>query len=282
VCCQNTSKTKFVTKSRFSSFALTLLSASAFITVAGCADIPKAEDDETSIVTVEVIGGTADIFPGQEFSVPVGGDTLLFVGANREPNTRIVGIWVDGGKHCCAEESVVRDTGIVLFGVGGGIAVIIELAKIDTVPPVVEIVSPAIPAPGEPLVNISVCSFGAIEYRLNKTMAFGYIRWKPAESDSETADLDSLRVIRIPGDITKYKHDNGGGWSYASPDGYLSEGLQTFDLKISPVIGKRVSLNQIAAPAAYTFVIQFTDSLGNKSDTVSRMVWATTLNKGCP
>jgi hypothetical protein len=259
-----------------------LFSALTLVAIAGCAEIPPVDgggEEDVAAVTVEVVGGNADIFPGHEFSVPVGGDTLLFVDVSRESNARIAGIWVDGGRLCCAEDGVVRDTGIALFGVVGGVVVIVELAKIDTVPPVVEIVSPAPAASGEFATSIPVCSFGALEYRLNKTMASGYIKWWNA-GDSNQEDRDSLRFVRIPGDITKYTHDIGG-WSYAFPDGYLSEGLQKFDLSVSPVAGKRISVDQIAALSAYAFEIQFTDSLGNRSGTVSRTVWVTEAANGC-
>jgi hypothetical protein len=258
--------------------ALTLLSAlavaAAFI---GCAEIPPTPaDDDISTVTVEVTGGIADIFPGQEFSVPVGGDTLLFINVRREPNTRIAGIWVDGGRMCCAEESVVRDTGIALFGVNGGVAVVVELTRIDTVPPIVEIVSPLPAAPGEFAASVPVCSFGTLEYRLNKAMANGYIKWRNV-GETDFDDRDSLQTVRIPADITKYGHEIGD-WSYAAPD----EGLQKFDLTVSPVAGKRVAHGQIAAPAAYSFEVRFADSLGNKSEAVSRVVWVTAVDKGCP
>jgi hypothetical protein len=263
---------------------LFLASTAAVLTVAGCAEIPPDVNGgngggELSTVTVEVTGGAADIFPGREFSVPVGGDTLLFVDVSHEANTRIAGIWVDGGRQCCAEDGVVRDTGIALIGVRGGLVVVVELAKIDTVPPTVEIVSPA-PAPGEIAAGVSVCSFGTLEYKLNKTMAKGYIKWWNA-GESGLDDRDSLQVIRIPADITRYAHDIEG-WSYGSPDEYLSKGLHKFDLTVSPVPGKRLSSrDQIAAPAAYTFEVQFTDSLGNSSGTISRVVWATAVAKGC-
>jgi len=260
---------------------LTLLSAFAVTAaIIGCADIPPTPaGEEASTVTVDVTGGIADIFPGREFSVPVGGDTLLFINVRREPNTRIVGIWVDGGRMCCAEESVVRDTGIALFGVSGGVAVVVELAKIDTVPPVVEIVSPSPAVSGEFAASVPVCSFGILEYRLNKAMANGYIKWRNV-GETNLDDRDSLQVVKIPADITKYSHEVGD-WSYAAPDGYLSEGLQKFDLTVSPVAGKRIARGQIAAPAAYSFEARFADSLGNKSETVSRVVWVTAVEKGC-
>jgi len=263
------------------SFALTLLSASALVAVAGCADIPKVEDEEVATVTVDVVGGNADVSPGREFSVPVGSDTLLSVYVSQEPNTRIAGVWVDGGRLCCAEEDIVRDTRVTLFDVRGNVTVTVELAKIDTVAPIVEVISPAAPEAGEPVVSIPVCLFGALEYKINKTMTSGYIKWGLADNNLATEDRDSLQVVRIPNDITKYTH-NIGGWSYASPDGYLSEGTQKFDFTVSPVAGKRVSASQIAAPIAYTFEIQFTDSLGNKSNRVSRTVLATVSNKDCP
>jgi len=285
---QETSTPQKAQKNKGAPLALKLLSASAtaVIVLAGCAEIPPDDNNggdggEVAAVTVEVTGGVADIFPGQEFSVPVGADTLIFINVAQEPNTRIAGIWVDGGRMCCDEDGVVRDTGIALIGVGGGVAVIVELAKIDTVPPVVEIVSPAPTASGGAAASISVCSFGLLEYKLNKTMASGYIKWRSAGS-ADSEDKDSLRVIKIPGDITRYTHDIGG-WSYSYPDAYLSEGSQKFDLAVSPVAGKRISRDQIAALSAYAFEIQFTDSLGNKSGTASRTVWATEAPKGgCP
>jgi hypothetical protein len=257
------------------------LAAAAAAAIIGCAEIPPVGKDDVAEVSVEVIGGSADIFPGPEFSVPAGGDTLLFVDVGRESNTRIAGIWVDGGRLCCAEEEVVRNTWVPLVGVRGRVAVKVELAKIDTVMPVVEIVSPALTPSGEAATGISICSFGMFEYRINKTMAKGYIKWRKVIIDDGWEDRDSLQVVRIPGDITRNGHDIGD-WSYSSPDGYLSEGLQKFDLAVSPIAGKRVSRSQITANAAYIFEIRFTDSLGNESDMASRTVWANNATGGCP
>ncbi len=277
---QGMSKTKKVGKggiaplARFSAFAVVAV-------IAGCAEIPADTEYDVATVTVEVIGGRADIFPGAEFSVPVGNDTLLYVDVKREPNTRIAGIWVDGGKQCCAEDGVVRDTWVSLIGVKGGVTVTVELAEIDTVTPVVEMVYPEAAPPEQIVASVPYCSFGVIEYRLNKAMANGYIKWWKIASADDWEDRDSLQTVWIPRDITKYTHNTGNG-SYASPDGYLSEGLQRFDLKISPVAGKRVPLNQVAANAAYAFEIQFVDSLGNKSEKTSRTVWASNAAGGCP
>jgi len=256
-------------------FALSAVAAA----VVGCAEIPSVSDDDLSEVAVEVIGGSADVFPGSRFSVPVGGDTLLFVDVSRKLNTRIAGIWVDGGKQCCAEESVVRNTWVSLVGVKGGVTVKVELVPIDTVAPVLELVSPGEAAPGEFATGVSICYFGELEYRLNKTMVEGYIKWWKVIADDGWEDRDSLQVVRIPGDITKYDHDTWG-LSYASPDGYLSEGLQRFKLTVSPIAGKRISRNLIVN-AAYTFEIQFSDSLGNKSEKISRTVWVSGASGDC-
>ncbi|MDR2591286.1 MAG: hypothetical protein LBC59_00570 [Chitinispirillales bacterium] len=265
----------------FSKCGRELFALSAVVAVVGgCAEIPSVDKENLAAVAVDVIGGSADIFPGPEFSVPVGGDTLLFVDVSREQNTRIAGIWVDGGRQCCAEEEVVRSTWVSLVGVGGGVTVTVELAQIDTVLPILEIVSPMPTPPGEAATGISICSFGAFEYRLNKTMAKGYIKWWKNVNADDWEDRDSLQVVKIPGDITRYSHDIGA-WSYSSPDGYLSEGLQKFDLAVSPIAGKRISRSQITANAVYTFEIQFTDSLGNESERVLRTVWANNVNGGC-
>jgi hypothetical protein len=275
------SKPKFFSKGGRKLLAFAVVAVAAVV-IAGCADIPSGGGkEEVAEITVEVAGGNADIFPGPKFSVPVGGDTLLFIDVSLEPNTRISEIWVDGGRQCCAEESVVRDTRVSLVGVAGGVVVKVELARIDTVPPVAEIVWPAPAPPGEVATGISVCSFGTLEYRLNKTMAKGYIKWRKSVNADGWEDRDSLQIVRIPEDITRYSHGIGE-WSYSSPDGYLSEGLQKFDLAVSPVAGKRISRSQIAANAAYIFEIKFTDSLGNESDRVSRIVWANNAAGGCP
>ncbi len=280
-----TLKTKDARKGRVASFALTLLSSSAVIAaivIGGCAEIPTVDKENVAAVTVDVVGGSADIYPGAEFGVPVGADTSLFIDAGRELNSRIAGIWVDGGRLCCAEEEVVLSTWVSLVGVGaGGVVVRVELAPIDTVPPVLEIVSPKPAPPGEVVTGVSMCLFGALEYRLNKTMAKGYIKWWKNPSADGWEDRDSLQVVKIPGDITRYSHEIGD-LSYSSPDGYLSEGLQKFDLAVSPVAGKRITRSQITANAAYIFEIQFTDSLGNESEKVSRTVWASNAAGGCP
>jgi len=280
MCRHFTSKPKFFSKGgrKLLAFAVVVV---ATVVIVGCAEIPSGGGKgDVAEITVEVVGGSADIFPGPAFSVPVGGDTLLFIDASREPNTRIAEIWVDGGRQCCAEESIVRDTWVSLVGVSGGVVVKVELVRIDTVPPVAEIISPAPAPPGEVATGISVCSFGALEYRLNKTMAKGYIKWRKSINADGWEDRDSLQIVRIPEDITRYSHDIGE-WSYSSPNGYLSEGLQKFDLAVSPVAGKRVSRSQIAANAAYVFEIKFTDSLGNESERVSRTVWANNVAGGC-
>jgi len=272
MCRHDVSKPKSFLKGGRKLLALSAIAAA----VVGCAEIPPVPEDDVAEVTVEVTGGSADIFPGLRFNVPVGGDTLLFVDVNREVNTRIDGIWVDGGKQCCAEESVVRNTWVSLVGVRGGVAVTVKLVPIDTVMPVLELVSPA---PGEFATSIPICSFGELEYRLNKSMANGYIKWWKVIADDGWEDRDSLQTVRIPGDITRYNHDIGD-WSYASPNGYLSEGLQKFDLTVSPVAGKRISRGQIVN-AAYAIEIQFTDSLGNKSEKVLRTVWTSNVLGGC-
>jgi len=278
---QGTSKPKGFPESGrklFLPMRLFALSALA-VAVVGCAEIPSVPEDDVAEVAVEVIGGSADIFPGSKFSVPVGGDTLLFVDVRGELNTRIAGIWVDGGRQCCAEESVVRNTWVSLVGVRGGVAVKVELLPIDTVMPVLELVWPEPAAPGEFATGVPICSFGVLEYRLNKTMVNGYIKWWKAIADDGWEDRDSLQVVNIPGDITKYDHDTGG-WLYTSPSGYLSEGLQRFKWTVSPVAGKRVSIDKIVH-ATYSFEMQFTDSLGNKSEKVSRTVWTSNVVGGC-
>jgi len=171
----------------------------------------------------------------------------------------------------------VRYAWVSLVGVRGGVSVTVELAKIDTVTPIVELVSPV--QTGDVVTSVPVCSFGELEYRINKTMAGGYVKWWKVIADDGWEDRDSLQVVRIPGDVTKYSHDTGG-WVYASPDDYLNEGLQKFSLTVSPVAGKRVSRSQIAY-AAYTFEIQFADSLGNKSEKVQRTVWTSNVSGGC-
>jgi hypothetical protein len=281
MCRHAASKPKCFSKGGRKLFASAAIAAVAAI--GGCAEIPSSADDKKDVaeITVEVVGGSADIFPGAKLSVPVGGDTLLFVDVSRSPNTRIAGIWVDGGRLCCAEESVVRDTWVSLVGVSGGVVVKVELVPIDTVMPIVEIVSPALTPPGEVATGISICSFGTLEYRLNKAMAKGYVKWRKSVNTDGWEDRDSMQVVRIPDDITRYSHEIGV-WSYSSPNGYLSEGLQKFDLAVSPVAGKRISRSQIAANAAYIFEIQFTDSLGNESERLSRTVWANNAAGGCP
>jgi hypothetical protein len=249
------------------------------VVVAGCASIPDGGIDEVATVTVEVRGGNAALSPGAEFSVPVGGDAQLYVDAGMERNTRIAGIWVDGGRVCCAADTVVRETWVELTGVKGGIVTIVELARIDTVLPVVELISPE-QSYGEPVwTSVSICSFGELEYKLNKTMAFGYIRWADTSPNAKE-DRDSLCVVRIPADITKFDHEIGA-WSYVSPAGYLSEGRQKFDLAVSPVFGKRIVREQIPVNKPYDIEIQFTDSLGNASDKVSRQVWVHGEAHGC-
>jgi len=274
--CRAASKPKSFLRGERKLFATAAVAAVA-AAVVGCAEIPSVSDGDVSEVTVEVTGGNADIFPGLKFSVPVGGDTLLFVDVNREPNTRIAEIWVDGGRQCCAEESVVRYAWVSFAGVRGGVAVKVELAKIDTVMPAVELVSPALT--DGVVTSVPICSFGELEYRLNKTMSGGYVKWWKVTADDGWEDRDSLQVVRIPGDVTKYTHDTGG-WLYMSPEDYLNEGLQKFNLTVSPVAGKRVSVGKIAY-SAYAFELQFTDSLGNKSEKVQRTVWTSSVSGGC-
>jgi len=229
-------------------------------------------------VTVDVVGGGAEVFPARSFDIPIDGAVTVSVNVRGEANTRIAAIWVGGEGVCCFGDGVVRDTAVAVVGVGGGVAVVVELAKIDCVWPTAEFVSPALAAPGDPAASIPVCSLGTLEYRLNKSMAFGYIKWRNMSNDAW--NNDSLQTVRIPDDITEESHTIGS-WSYAYPNGYLNEGLQLFDLAVSPVAGKRVPRSRFAAPAAYSFEIRFTDSLGNESGKTYRAVWATGAAKGC-
>jgi hypothetical protein len=248
-----------------------------------CAEIPadRMPDpvDEYAPVTVEIEGdGNAEVYPSRAFDVLVGGGATVSINAGLETNTRIAWIRVGGEEVCCGGDTVVREAAVAVPGVSGGIAVAVGLAKIDAVWPVAEIVSPA--ATDAFAATVPLCLFGAIEYTLNKSMAGGYIKWRSEDADGATNN-DSLQTVRIPEDITGDSHDIGA-WSYASPDGYLSEGLQKFDLAVSPVAGKRVTRGEIGVPRAYSFVIQFTDSLGNESAKALRRVWVISSGPGCP
>lgn len=268
---------RYALKKRLSAAALAVLCLSF-----GCAEIPEDRkpdpEDEYVPVTVEVVGGAAEVYPARSFEIPLGGAVTVSIDVSGEANTRIAAIWVGAEGVCCFGEGVVRDAAVAVPGVGGGVAVVVELAKIDGVRPEAEIVSPALSAPGEPAASVSVCSLGAIEYRLNKRMSSGYIKWKSMSPGAE--NNDSLQTVRVPEDITEESH-NIGNWSYASPDGYLNEGLQRFDLAVSPAEGKRVPRGRFAAPAAYSIEIQFTDSLGNESEKALRLIWATSAVNGC-
>lgn len=270
-------------KKRFAAFSPLFAAALAVVGFyIGCAEIPtdKRPDpvDEYVPVSVDVVGGDAAVYPSRSFEIPVDDAVMISVDVRGEVNTRIAAISVGGTEVCCRGDEVVRDTSVIVVGAAGGVAVVVELAKIDGVMPKAEIVSPALTTPGEPVASISVCSMGELEYRLNKRMASGYIKWRNMSVGAE--NNDSLQTVRIPEDITAESH-NIGDWSYADPDGYLGDGPQRFDLAVSPVDGKRVTREQFTVPATYSFEIQFTDSLGNRSEKAYRAVWVTSAAKGC-
>jgi hypothetical protein len=254
-----------------------------YLLLSACAEIPADRmpdpSDGYALVTVEIEGGgNAEVYPSRAFDVPVGGGATVSIDTRFEANTRIAWIRVGGEEACCGGDTVARHAAVEVPVISGGVSITVGLAKIDTVMPVAEIVSPA--ATDAFATTIPLCLFGAIEYKLNKSMAGGYIRWRSEEANG-AQNGDSLRTVRIPEDIAEDGLDIGA-WSYASPDGYLSEGLQKFDLAVSPVAEKRVPPGEIGVPGAYLFEIQFADSLGNESAKASRRVWVVSSGPGCP
>ncbi|MCL2181949.1 MAG: hypothetical protein FWB85_00555 [Chitinispirillia bacterium] len=231
-------------------------------------------------VTVEVGGaGAADISPRREFLVPYRGEVSVTVRAL--VNTKIASVSVNGAPRYVFDGLLVRDTALTFAGITSNTRILVSLAEIDTVMPDVKIVWPVI-GTGDRSVVPGICLGGVFAYRLNKRMASGVARWLDLDN-IYNADKDSLRSVRIPGDIFDAPHNlaeliTKAPVIYESPKQYLEEGLQRFNFEISPVAAKRYTHG---AGRLYRLELQFADSLGNLSAVESRIVNTRADGRSC-
>ena len=134
------------------------------------------------------------------------------------------------------------------------------VVPVDTVKPAVEIVWPYDPllTPG------AVCNYGMLAYRLNKQMAWGYIRWTSLNPTITYQHPDSVMAVRLPEDIRVGTHSVANR-DYSVPREYLAPGLHKYSHYISPREGRRFTED---IEGIYRLAMVFADTLGNITDTL--------------
>jgi hypothetical protein len=228
----------------------------------------------THSVSVSVVGGAAEILPQREFTVPHAGDASVSVSVNARNNLKIESVWVNGELRWAFHDRVVADTSIPLENVRADARVLVSVAKADTVMPQVIINWPVSGNTADTVWKVPVmCLEGAVGYKLNKKMASGYIKWTRTDTLTGLLTRDSLRT-NIPGDINPASHFvataiPGSDISYLSPKEYLNEGVQRYRQAESANADKQMDF-LLRTP--YRVEMQFTDSLGNKSNVAVRVI----------
>jgi len=211
-------------------------------------------------VEVSVVGGDAEVLPERLFFVPHAGEASISVSASR--NIKIERIWLNGVSRFDFSGRVVADTTILFENIRSDMVILVAVAKIDTVMPLLTVNWPV-----QDTAYVPMCVAGALSYRLNKKMASGYIKWASI-NDKGWPDESTAVTVVMPDNLIQIPHVVGNEFVYYSPSEYLNEGVQKFyNLESMPQI---VNF-PIIAGVSYRLEVQFSDSLGNKSNTVVKV-----------
>ena len=238
-------------------------------TVIGFASVYTAHN-----VVVGVEGGEAEVLPQRSFSVPHAGDARVSVRVDTRNNLKIVGIGINGEQRYAFNDRVVDDTSITIENIRSNVGVLVTVARIDTVQP--QLVEDWLAE--RDTVSLMTCMAGMLSYRLNKKMASGYVMW--TRVDTATGGLiesSSVRVV-FPDDLNSSAHLVGGRIPYLQQSDYLREGPHKYIHGESAQASKRIDFQ---AGMRYRAEMRFTDSLGNKTNTVVKVMNFVQSGYGC-